>query len=72
MIDRDYQMQFRSIDEPIPDLSKEAFKFYKNLKKKIISKMISIDSFIFSVEEVGLMEMYDFLTCTGGLLVQHE
>jgi len=31
-----------------------------------------IDSFIFSVEEVGLTEMLPGLKSTNGLLVQHE
>jgi hypothetical protein len=53
-------------------MSQSATEFYDNLIPKCKKKSAAIHSFVFSMEEVGLTEMIDFLTATGGLLVQHE
>lgn len=53
-------------------MARTAKEFYTKLAQKAKGKLISIDSFLFSVEGVGLDEMNELLTSTGGLLILHE
>jgi hypothetical protein len=72
IVDVNFQNEMRSIYSSLPAQSKDAINFYYGLGNKLAQKNIVIDSFIFSVEEVGLTEMLPCLKATGGLLVQHE
>lgn len=49
-----------------------AKKYYDNLGKRVISKKIIIDLFAFSLEEIGLAEMSELLSNSGGYMVMHE
>ena len=40
--------------------------------KRVINKKIIIDMFAFCLEEIGLAEMSELVTCSGGFIVMHE
>ena len=62
----------RGIREEVPALARTAKEFYGKLAQKAKGKLISTDSFLFSVEGLGLDEMNELLTSTAGLLILHE
>lgn len=49
-----------------------AKKFYDSMCKRVINKKIIIDMFAFCLEEIGLAEMSELITCSGGFIVMHE
>lgn len=72
VIEQDYKQEMRGIREEVPALARTAREFYGKLAQRAKGKLIPIDSFLFSVEGLGLAEMSELLTATGGLLVLHE
>ena len=53
-------------------LFESAKKFYDSLSKRVLSKRIIVDLFAFTLNEMGLAEMIEFLNNSGGFIVQHE
>ena len=49
-----------------------AKKYYDSFIKKILSKNIVLDMFIFTCNEIGFTEMSDLFMASGGFVVMHE